>query len=99
MYFFAFSIKKPVTNPIGKMIAFASCWIDESARDKARIRAEEMKAEEGWSSEAIIEDHVVTRLDYSPTDDNLDYYEQALQDGEVMVIYLAGPRGKLGIVT
>jgi len=70
-------------------IAYASCWMNYPTRDDAYARAKVLIADLGWHVEAVLEDHALTGSSYSPDDEGLRYYEQALLDDEVIVFYVA----------
>lgn len=65
--------------------AYVSCWIRSEARDEAEQRAKELIEEYGWSVEALQEGAVVTSADYAGDDEDREFYEQALVEGEVLV--------------
>lgn len=93
MRFFAFRIKKIVDSSMTVEVAFASCWINSDAREDAYLRAEKMIVGQGWHIDETLEDHALTELSYSSGDAGLQYYEQALLDDEVLVLYVLDPAG------
>lgn len=72
--------------------AYVSCWIQSQAREDAEKRATELIEEYGWSVEALQEGSVVTSADYARDDEDREFYEQALVEGEVLV-FNTWPRG------
>lgn len=65
--------------------AYVSCWIQGTDRHRAEERATELIHEYGWSVEALEEGAVVTRADYDEGDEDLEFFEQALMEQEVLV--------------
>lgn len=65
--------------------AYVSCWIQGGDRHEAERRAAELIREYNWSVEALEEGAVVTTADYSEDDEDREFYEQALVEGEVLV--------------
>jgi hypothetical protein len=65
--------------------AYVSCWIQGGDRYGAEARARELIEEYGWSVEALEEGAVVTREAYGEGDEDLEFFEQALVEGEVLV--------------
>ncbi len=88
MRFFAFRITRKSPSVDVGPIAHANGWIKNASRDEAYLQAEKMINDQGWEISATLEDHVVTKDNYSPDDENLRYYEQALVDDEVLVLYV-----------
>lgn len=72
--------------------AYVSCWIQNQDREGAEKRATELIEEYGWSVEALQDGSVVTSADYAGDDDDREFYEQALVEGEVLV-FNTWPRG------
>jgi hypothetical protein len=72
--------------------AYVSCWIQNQNRQEAEKRATELIVEYGWSVEALQEGAVVTSADYARDDEDREFYEQALVEGEVLV-FNTWPRG------
>jgi hypothetical protein len=72
--------------------AYVSCWIQSQDRDDAEKRATALIEEYGWSVESLQEGSVVTSADYARDDEDREFYEQALVEGEVLV-FNTWPRG------
>ena len=72
--------------------AYVSCWIQNQDRQEAEKRATELIEEYGWSVEALQDGSVVTSADYARDDEDREFYEQALVEGEVLV-FNTWPRG------
>jgi hypothetical protein len=68
--------------------AYVSCWINDSDRDNALEKATALIGAHGWSVVEIAEDYSITRDEYSLKPEGLEYYEQALIDGEVLVFFV-----------
>ncbi|AQA18791.1 hypothetical protein BST95_11625 [Halioglobus japonicus] len=70
--------------------AYVNCWINQampkSAEEQARLDIES----HGWAIRTLEEKSLVAREDYAESD-NLEYYEQALIDGEVYVFHTFPP--------
>lgn len=87
MYFFTFLA---VPTPDAKEFwdsggAYVNCWIQGQDRHEAEKRASDLIHEYKWSVEALEEGAIVTSADYSQDDDDREFYEQALTEGEVLV--------------
>lgn len=72
--------------------AYVSCWIQSGDRYGSEARAKELIEEYGWSVEALEEGAVVTREAYGDDDEDREFFEQALVEGEVLV-FNTWPRG------
>lgn len=75
--------------------AYVSCWIQSGDRYAAEERARELIQEYGWSVEGLEEGAIVTSADYDRDDEDREFYEQALTEGEVLV-FNTWPRGEEG---
>lgn len=65
--------------------AYVNCWIQGSDRDGAEQRSRDLIQEYGWTVEALEEGAVVTGEAYGHDDEDREFYEQALVEGEVLV--------------
>jgi hypothetical protein len=81
-------------SPLPGTPAFAEvggAWINvfttEETEDAALLLAAREIAEAGWQVRAIEETSVVTRESFEDAPDGLQYFEQALLDGVVLVIH------------
>ena len=63
-------------------------WINEQNREIAFQKAMELVHGQGWDVVEVVEDYPIFREDYSRTAEGLEYYEQALIDGEVVVSFV-----------
>ena len=72
--------------------AYVSCWIQGRERDAAERRARELIQDYGWSVEGLEEGAIVSSADYGTDDEDREFYEQALVEGEVLV-FNTWPRG------
>ena len=74
--------------------AYVNCWIrsDVSDRYQAEERAKDLIHEYGWSVEALEEGAVVDSGSYGEDDEDREFFEQALVEGEVLV-FNTWPRG------
>lgn len=67
--------------------ARAACWIKAREKAKAQRKARELIAESDWKIDSLEDEHVVSRDWYSASSEGLQYFEQALIDGGVVVFY------------
>ncbi len=72
--------------------AYVSCWISDSEKDSALEKATSLINAHGWGVVNIVEDYQVSRDDYLLKSEGLEYYEQALIDGEVVVFFVPKSR-------
>ncbi len=73
--------------------AYVSCWIQSQDRADAEQRATDLIHNYGWSVEGLEEGAVVSSADYGADDEDRQFYEQALVEGEVLV-FNTWPRGE-----
>ncbi len=73
--------------------AYVTCWIQNGDRSAAEKRAAELIHDYGWSVEALEDGTIVTGADYAQDDEDREFYEQALVEGEVLV-FNTWPRGE-----
>lgn len=74
--------------------AYVNCWIrNDDSRDEAQARAIELIRDYGWSVEALEDASIVSSADYQDGDEDREFYEQALVEGEVLV-FNTWPRGE-----
>jgi hypothetical protein len=73
--------------------AHVACWIDVEDIELARSKAQKMIRNREWTVENLEEEHSITR-EIAETSTGLQYYEQALIDGEVLV-FVTSPRGEI----
>jgi hypothetical protein len=67
--------------------AYVDCWIQDEDRDAAQARAADLIDDYGWEVEDLEGEAVVTSADYEAGDENKEFYEQALVEGEVLVFH------------
>lgn len=65
--------------------AYVNCWILSDSREAAEQTATRMIAEYGWAVDSLEDAGTVTEDDYAEDDDDREFYEQALVEGEVLV--------------
>jgi len=70
-------------------VAFVSCCILDSNHDAAIDKAGRIIHDQGWHIQSLLEDYTLDRQDYADKPEGLEYYEQALIDGEVVVFFHA----------
>ena len=67
--------------------AYVNAFVDRSSQTEAIETAERGLEEAGWLVDEIGEISLVARADYSGDDENLQYFDQALVDGEVLIFH------------
>ena len=73
--------------------AYVNCWIrGDGDRHQAEARASDLIHEYGWSVEALEEGAIVNSESYDEDDEDREFFEQALVEGEVLV-FNTWPRG------
>lgn len=65
--------------------AYVGCWMDRESETEAIDDAKEMILEEPWVIEEVESVSQVTAEDYVDDPDNLAYFEQAVEDSNVLV--------------
>lgn len=70
--------------------AYVNCWIrsddnELSDRQKAEAHARGLIQEYGWTVDALEEGAIVTGESYGQDDEDREFYEEALMEGEVLV--------------
>ena len=60
------------------------CWINVNDRDIARAKAQQLIRARDWTIDRLEEEHPITR-EIAETSEGLQYFDQALLDGEVLV--------------
>ncbi len=97
MYFFTFlSQPTPNAEEFAEFEgAYVNCWIrnDDGNPDEAQARASELIRDYGWTVEALEGSDTVSSGDYQDDDEDREFYEQALVEGEVLV-FNTWPRGE-----
>jgi hypothetical protein len=73
--------------------AYVNCWILNDDRDEAQARAIELIRDYGWTVDALEDSGTVSSEDYQEGDEDREFYEQALVEGEVLV-FNTWPRGE-----
>jgi len=73
--------------------AYVSCWIQSGERRDAEQRATDLIHDYGWSVESLEDGSIVTSADYAADDEDREFFEQALVEGEVLV-FNTWPRGE-----
>ena len=95
MYFFTF-VSQPTPNAQEFAEfegAYVNCWIRHDDRNEAQARAAELIRDYGWTVEALEDSGTVSSEDYQEGDEDREFYEQALIEGEVLV-FNTWPRGE-----
>lgn len=73
--------------------AYVNCWIRHDNREEAQERAAELIRQYGWTVDALEDSGTVSSEDYRQDDEDREFYEQALVEGEVLV-FNTWPRGE-----
>ncbi len=94
MHFFTFlAVPTPDAKEFHESAgAYVNCWIRDDDRQSAEQRAKDGIQEYGWSVEALEGEAVVTSAHYDADDEDREFYEQALMEGEVLV-FTTWPQG------
>jgi len=78
---------KPGTSEASKTAgAFVNCWVLKATENEAKDRVSFMLENDGWIINEIQEIKKVDKEYYSSDSEGLAYFEQALTDGEVLII-------------
>jgi hypothetical protein len=75
------------STPEGKI--YAGCWINLDDEELASARAVKFIKEQGYNIVNCVESYPITRADYTDSSDGLEYFEQALIDDEVLVLFMS----------
>ncbi len=67
--------------------AFVNCYIKGRTPKRAYQDAKEWVQESGWEIVKLEDQHEIDRASFEKPEDGLEYYEQALIDGEVFVFH------------
>ena len=67
--------------------ATINVWTTEESEDGARANAVREVTEAGWQVQSIEETFLLAREDFVESADGLEYFEQVLLDGIVLVVY------------
>jgi hypothetical protein len=89
IYFLRYECSPSPSSEIVEEIggAYVNCWVQASSADSARASAENVLVEAEWEIRNLEEARSVCEADYSNDDDAIEYYKQALVDGEVYVCH------------
>jgi hypothetical protein len=68
---------------------YAGCWINLNDEELASERAAKFIKEQGYVIVNCVESYPITRADYTDSPDGLEYFEQALIDDEVLVLFMS----------
>lgn len=68
---------------------FAGCWINLDDQAKAEQRSKKFIEEQGYEVVEHVESYPIAREDYDDSPKGLEYYEQALIDDEVLVLFVS----------
>ena len=72
-------------TPPGKI--FAGVWINQGEYEAASDQAKRFVVEQGLGIVCVVEEYLISRSDYDESPEGLEYFEQALIDDEVMVLF------------
>ena len=65
--------------------AYVNCWIRSGDHREAEEKARTLIQDYGWSVESLEEGAIVTSESYDEDEEDREFYEQALVEGEVLV--------------
>ncbi len=87
MYYVCITVRTHHSHPEHARIdqAYVGCWMDRETEEEAVEEAKTMILEEPWVIEEIESVSEVTAADYTDDPESLAYYEQALEDKNVLV--------------
>lgn len=90
MHFFVIRIQStdPTVGSEKGSEAFVSCWVNDPIRNIALDKATKRIRGLGWNVIEIVEDYPISRDDYLLKPEGLEYYDQAIIDGEVLVFFI-----------
>ncbi len=80
----------------GVTVGYASCWIADDSCASAQLRAQCLIESQGYLVVAFPECYEVSADAYADDQMGLEYYEQALLDDEVCVLYTEGEEDEEG---
>lgn len=88
MFYFLFDVRpKPGTKEaVESGGAFVNCWIQRQTENEASERARFMLEGNNWIINELQESREVDEDYYLDDSEGMEYYKQALTDGEVLVI-------------
>lgn len=88
MHYYLFNVRpKPGTKEASECGgAFVNCWIQRPTEDEASERARFMLESNNWIVNELKESREVTEDYYEDESEGMEYFKQALIDGEVLVI-------------
>ncbi len=66
--------------------SYVGCWIQSESEEEAKKIAEELILEDQWEIERLESCDLVTPDDYTDDEDNLKFYEQALEYGQSIIV-------------
>lgn len=78
---------KPAIKPDDIAGAHINCWINTKSYHEAEKKASKLIVESGWKELQLEEVLNISRSDYSDNDEKLQYFEQALVDNEVLLVF------------
>ena len=84
------------SRPNGTGGAFVGCWIDRPTQAEAERVARQIIRQAGLEPGRLSEINTVNRSTLQGNQDGLLYYEQALVDKELLVVYRYPPQDALG---
>lgn len=87
IYFVYEVVPSDNSSTAGKI--FASCWINLNDQSLAEGRAVKFIREQGYAPVERIDAYPIVRGDYEKSSEGLEYFEQALIDDEVMVLFMS----------
>ena len=67
--------------------AYVNVYVREESEAAALETAQREVAASGWTCKSIEHTGVVTREDFTEDDDGLEYFEQAIEEGVVLVFH------------
>jgi hypothetical protein len=90
MYFSRYELRPLLSNENFELVggAVAGCFLDAGSAEEAQRWAYEHFQETHWEIVSVeVPPQLVERSDYDEDADNLDWFDQAVADGECYVLY------------
>lgn len=89
MYFAVFEVvPNPSSEAAGKRDGgHAACWVNSTDWKAAKTRASMLLSRSGWAVGKIVEEKEVSAEAYASDDPAREYFEQAIMDDEVCVVF------------
>lgn len=88
MNYFVYEVSPNDCSAIAGKI-YAGCWININDEELSLKRSVKFIEDQGYSIVDLVESYPITRADYNDSPNGLEFYEQALIDDEVLVLFMS----------